>query len=137
MSLHNERHFIDWIVGVLTDGGLTVGDSKAPESVPTDAGYCVVYSIAGGVTDGSLEAPRSDAAPNVQVTSTSFLPDQTRYVADRVRTLLDAAVPATLPDGRHVTWIDFPMASMTMIRDDDAQPPRFYIPDRFELGTSA
>lgn len=136
MSIHQQGPFVDWVLTVLSDGGLKVGDGIAPDLVPAGEGFCVVYSIAGGVTGGTVDDPNEDASPNVQVTSSSFLPEQTRWLADRVRALLDAAVPAVLSDGRGVYWLNFPMASMTMLRDDDAQPPRFYIPDRFEVGTT-
>jgi hypothetical protein len=134
MNLHDERVFIDWVIGVLEAGGLTVGDSRAPASYPAGAGYCVVYSIAGGTTDGTIYDPNDDASPNVQVTSSSTNPDQARWLVAKVRNLLAAAVPATLGD-RKVVWLDFPMASVTMLRDDDVQPPRFAAPDRFQLGT--
>ena len=137
MSIHGERVFIDWVIATLTAGGLSVGDGVAPTSTPTGAGYVVVYSIAGGITEGSLEAPRSDAAPNFQVTSVASDQRQVRWLVDRVRTLFDAAVPASLTGGRRVMWLDFPMASVTIIRDDDVQPPTWYAPDRFECGTAA
>lgn len=137
MNLHDERVFIDWVVGVLEAGGLTVGDSVAPTSVPAGSGYVVVYSIAGGSTDGSIDAPNDDANPNFQVTSSSTLPDQTRWLVAKVRSLLAAAVPATLAGDRKVLWVDFPMASVTVIRDDDVQPARYAAPDRFEMGTVA
>lgn len=136
MSIHGQSAFVDWVIDVLATGGLTVGDGVKPSTVPAGAGYVVVYSIAGGVTEGTVDDPNEDASPNVQVTSSSVRPDQCRWLADRVRTLLDAAVPADLSDGRRVFWIDFPVASMTMVRDDDVQPPRYAIPDRFELGTT-
>lgn len=136
MTIHDERIFVDWVIGVLEDGGLTVGDGVAPSTVPTGAGYVVVYSIAGGITTGSLEAPRSDAAPNFQVTSVGSSPEQTRWLVARVRSLFEVAVPATLSDGRKVIWLDFPMASVTVLRDDDVQPPKWFAPDRFEVGTA-
>ncbi len=137
MSIHSERVFIDWVIGILTAGGLSVGDGVAPTTTPTGAGYVVVYSIAGGITEGSIEAPRSDAAPMFQVTSVSTDPRQVRWLVDKVRSLFDTAVPATLSDGRRVVWLDFPMASTTVIRDDDVQPPSWYAPDRFSVGTAA
>lgn len=137
MNIHDERIFIDWVVGVLRDGGLTVGDSVAPTSFPVGSGYVVVYSVAGGVTDGSIDAPLDDASPNFQVTSASFDPGQARWLVAKVRNLLAAAVPAVLAGGRKVLWIDFPMASVTVVRDDDVQPPRYAAPDRFEVGSVA
>ena len=136
MSIHSERVFIDWVVATLTAGGLSVGDGVAPTSTPTGAGYVVVYSIAGGITEGSLEAPRSDASPTFQVTSVASDQRQVRWLVDRVRSLFDVAVPVTLSDGRRVMWLDFPMSSVSIIRDDDVQPPTWYAPDRLGVGTA-
>lgn len=136
MSIHGERVFIAWAIGVLEAGGLTVGDGVAPLTVPAGAGYVVVYSIAGGETSGVLEDPRSDAEPNFQITSVATQPVQVRWLVDKVRALLNVAVPADLPDGRTVFWLDFPMSSATVIRDDDVQPAKWYAPDRFEVGTT-
>ena len=137
MSIHDERVFVDWVIATLTAGGLTVGDGEAPATVPADAGYVVVWSIAGGTTSGSIDAPRSDAAPNVQVSSFGKTARQARWLVSRVRTVLDAAVPSgALTDGRKVIWLDFPMASPTVIRDDDNQPPLYGAPDRFVMGTA-
>jgi hypothetical protein len=136
MSLHSERVFIDWVIGILVAGGLTVGDGVAPQSVPTGSGYVVVYSIAGGVTTGTIDNPNEDASPTFQITSVSAEPRQCRWLVDRARELINAAVPVALDDGRKVIWINFPMASVTIIRDDDVQPPKWYAPDRIEVGTS-
>lgn len=136
MSIHQSGPFITWVIATLQAGGLTVGDAVAPTSVPTGAGYVVVYSLAGGWTSGSLEAPRSDASPHVQITSSSPNQQQARWLADKVRTILDAAVPATLSDGRKVIWLDFPDGQPTMGRDDDVQPPRYFMPDEAAMGTA-
>lgn len=135
MSIHSERHLIAWVIDVLEDAGLTVGDAVAPGTVPVGAGYVVVYSIAGGVTEGSLDSPWQDATPTVQVTSSSFNQQQTRWLVDEVREAISSATPATLADGRVVMFVDFPMASVSIMRDDDVQPPRWYAPDRFEFRT--
>ncbi len=135
MNLHDERVFIDYIVSTLRAGGLTVGDSLAPASVPAGSGYVVVYSIAGGLTSGTLDAPLDDAEPNFQVTSSSTNVSQCRWLVARVRNLLAAAVPAVLAGNRKVIWIDFPMASVSVVRDDDVSPPRYGAADRFAMGT--
>lgn len=137
MSIHGERVFIEWVIGVLEAGGLAVGDGIAPTPQPSDgSGYVVVYSIAGGTVEGTLESPRSDASPTFQVTSVGADPRQTRWLADRVRQLFEAATPTTMTDGRRVIWLDYPIASVTVIRDDDVQPPKWYAPDRITVGTA-
>lgn len=136
MSIHDERVFIDWVISTLTAADLEVGDGEAPDAPAPLDGYVVVHSIAGGITSGSVEAPRSDAAPNVQVSAFGRSARQARWLVAKVRTTIAAAVPATLTDGRKVIWLDFPMASVTVIRDDDSDPPMFHAPDRFEMGTA-
>lgn len=136
MSIHRSRVFIDWLADLLEAGGLNVGRGEAPATHSAAAGYVVVYSIAGGVTRGSLDAPRSDAEPNVQISAVSLNHDQALALADRARSLVDAAIPATLDDGRRVIWLDYPMASPTLIRDDDVRPPKYTAIDRYEFGTT-
>ncbi len=136
MNLHRSRAFTGWVIDVLKAGGLTVGYAQAPPSFPAGAGYVVVYPIAGGTTDGTLNDPLDDAMPNVQVTASSFKPEQTQWLVDKVRGLLAVAVPASLPDGRRVVKVDFPFADVTVGRDDDVQPPRFWAPDRMEFWTT-
>lgn len=135
MSIHQSRPFLLWVKEVLTDGGVTVEIMKKPATVPTLQGYAVIYPVAGGTTEGSIDAPRSDASPNVQVTSFGRDEDQAMWLSDKVRTLLDAAVPATLPDGRKAIWMDFATASPTGTRDDKANPPMFMGIDVVEIGT--
>ncbi len=134
MNLHDEAAFISWVIGVLQAGGLTVGDGVAPTNVPAGSGYCVVYSIAGGITGGTIMDPNDDAAPNFQVTSSSTHAGQARGLVKKVRNLLATAVPAVIGD-RKAIWINFPMASVTQVVDHDVQPPRFGYPDRFIIGT--
>lgn len=137
MSIHQTRPFVLWVKEVLTDGGVTVGVMKRPSSVPANTGYAVIYPVAGGITEGTLDDPRSDASPNVQVTSFGTDEDQAIWLSDRVRTLLDGAVPAVLSDGRTAVWVDFATGGPTGIRDDSVQPPLFMVPDVFEIGTVA
>lgn len=136
MSVHGEQAFVDWVVGVLEAGDLVVGDGVAPTDVPAGSGYVVVYSIAGGITEGSLDDPRSDATAAFQVTSVGDDPRQVRWLIDKVRSLLNTAIPGSLVDGRRVIWLEFPTGSASVIRDDDRDPPGWYSPDRFEVGTS-
>lgn len=136
MSIHGNLAFTNWVVGVLEAGGLTVGRSHKPAGATVNDGYVVVYPLAGGITYGTLEAPRSDAEPDIQVSAIHVAEERALWLIDRARTLIDAAVPAPLSDGRHVIWLDFPMASIQIRRDDDVQPPVFVAIDRYSCGTS-
>lgn len=137
MSIHQTGPLAAWAKGVLVAGGIAAEVLKKPATIPTGAGWCVIYPVAGGVTSGSLEAPRSDATPNVQVTSFGADEDQAMWLADRVRSLLDAAVPATLGDGRSLIWVDFATAQPTITRDDVVQPNLFLGIDVIEFGSVA
>lgn len=136
MNLHNERLFINWVKAVLEAGGYAVGVANRPTSVAAGAGYFVIWPIAGGVTTGTIYDPNDDASPNVQITASALDVDQALWLKDEARNLLAAAVPADLPGDRKVIWIEFPMASVTLLRDDDVQPARYAAPDRFQLGTT-
>lgn len=136
MSIHQAGPFIEWIIATLEAGSLTVGDHHRPDGAGPSDPYVVVYGIPGGETSGSIDAPRSDATVAVQVTSSSIDPRQTRWLADKVRTLLDDAGRATLSDGRRIIWSDFPEGSPAVNRDDAVQSPRYFVPDRFEFGTA-
>lgn len=136
MSIHGHRVFTDWVAATLTAGGLNVGRSVAPPTHDPLKGYVVLHPIAGGVVSGSIDAPLDDASPNIQVTAVSNLESQALWLADRARTILNEAVPTLLSDGRRVLWLDFLMASPTVRRDDDIQPPKFVAIDRMEMGTT-
>lgn len=136
MNLHGTRVFALWVVELLTNGGLSVALGAAPATVPANKAWGAVYPIAGGVSDGPMGSPNDDASPDIQVTSVATRPEQTLWHADRVRSLILAAIPATLPDGRRVILGEPSFAIPTLIRDDDAQPPEWYCPDRFSFMTT-
>lgn len=136
MSIHQSRPFIVWLKGVLVAGGVAVEIMKKPATVPAGAGYAVIYPRAGGTTEGTLDDPHEDASPNVQITSFSSDEDQALWLADRIRTLIVAAVPATLTDSRRVIWLEFATAGPTGTRDDRVEPSIFMVPDVIEFGTT-
>lgn len=135
MTIHGSRVFATWIVSTLTAGGVTARLGQKPATVATGAGWSVVYPIAGGTTEGTLQNPNEDATPDVQVTSVSYDAAQTLWQVDKVRELLLAAVPATLSDGRRVVFVEPTFADVSLSRDMDVTPPTFYCPDRFSWRT--
>lgn len=136
MTVHGTRIFAQWIVATLDAGGLATELADKPAEATLDNGWAVVWPIAGGTVDGTLAAPNDDATPEVQVTCVAYYKDQTLWVVDRVRTLLAAAVPATLSDGRRVTRFEPVFAQPTLLRDNDVDPPTWYCPDRFAYRTT-
>lgn len=137
MSIHGSRVFALWVVDVLQDGGLAVALGGRPANVPTASGWGAVYPIAGGTVSGSIDDPNSDATPDVQVTSVSYQADQTLWHVDKVRELLLAALPADLSDGRRVLFGAPSFADVTLLRDNDVDPPTWYSPDRFSFRTAS
>ena len=144
MSIHGSRVFAQWVVATLRAGGLIVGEAMKPAGVPANAGYAIVYPIAGGRTDGTLDDPNEMAEPRIQVTSYGVARydddtngmQQCQWVVDRVRALLNVALPVTLTDGRKVIQVSYPFADVSVIREDDtAGPPLFYAPDVIEFRT--
>lgn len=135
MSLHGNRVFAAWVKSTLAAGGVTVELGVKPKTVPAGSGYSVVYPIAGGVTDGTLENPNEDATPDVQVTSVGSSAEQTLWQVDKVRTVLLAAVPATLSDGRRVVFVEPTFGGPSLFVDNDVQPPVWYVPDRLSFRT--
>lgn len=136
MSIHQSGPFVAWLIATLEAGGVTVGDAVRPADADDVKGYAVIYPIPGGSTSGAIDDPRSDATVAVQITSSSTDPRQCRWVADRVRSLLNEAVPAMLSDGRRVIFGEFPDGGPAVNRDDRVQNPRYFTPDRFEFGTA-
>lgn len=138
MSVHGSRIFANWIKSVLVAGSVAAEIGVKPASVPTGAGWAVVYPIAGGVVEGTLDNPNEDATPDLQVTSVGTSAEQALWMVDRVRTLLLAATPATLTGGRRVLNVYIVWPDATLIRDDDTGgPPVWYCPDRFSYRTAA
>ena len=136
MSVHGSRVFATWVVSTLTGGGLAARLGMKPASVPSGAGWSVVYPIAGGIVDGTILDPNEDATPDIQVTSASYDATQTLWQSDKVRELLLAAVPATLSDGRDVIFVEPTWPDPTLARDEDVTPPVFFCTDRYSFRTA-
>jgi len=137
MSVHGSRVFAKWVQSTLAGAGITAGLGVKPGSVPAGAGYAVVYPIAGGISDGTIQNPNEDATPDIQVTSVASTAEGALWMVDLVRVTLLAAVPATLSDGRKVIFVEPTFGGPTLIRDDDISPPVWYVPDRFSMRTAA
>lgn len=117
------------------DAGLTVGDAVGTQN-PNATGdyltppYSVLYKITGGTLDGPLDAPEDDGELTYQVTSVGFTREQAEAQADLVRTALISSL--LVVDNREIQRV-VPDPPAGVMRDDDATPPRFWVPDRFRL----
>lgn len=139
MSIHQTRPVTASIVAALTNAGLTVGAGVAPTGVGGDCAsgtwrpWVVVYPLRGGDLDGSIGLGQEDAAALYQLTCVGATQEQAEWVADTARTALLSA-SLTAPDRAVVLVTVDELGGST--RDDDAQPPVWFIADRYRLLTT-
>lgn len=110
---------------------VAVGDSQAPTTLP----HVIVYSVRGGLIDGTLGEPDVDFVQPFQVTCVSRRRDQAQWLQHEVRDLL-LSQTLVVP-GRGVTrvYIDDPSG----VEHDDtlgeAEGQRFFSTDIFNVMT--
>lgn len=124
------------IIARLEGVGLTVGDGEAPfdddgERLPPP--YVVLYMLPGGEVDGTAATPDSDGDLRFQLTSVGRLAAEARFIADRASAAVQGG-PLTVA-GRAVQRARPIEASNGVARDDDIQPPLFYVTARFGAWT--
>jgi len=129
------------IINTLTAAGFTVGDGEAPESAgwqgaqgtSTYIPYVDVHPTPGGLTDGPLNDPNTDAWADYQIISVGAVRRQAEVVGDAVRAAMLAA-HLTVSGGRAVAYVRLDMLGGA-IRDDSVQPSVFYVSDRWRILT--
>jgi len=129
------------ILNVLTSAGFVVGDGEAPDSAgwqgaqgaSTYVPYVDVHPTPGGLTDGPIGDPNTDAFADYQIISVGAVRAQAEAVGDAVRAVL-LATPLTVANGRTVAHVSLDMLGGT-IRDDSVQPSVFYVSDRVRVLT--
>jgi hypothetical protein len=129
------------IVNVLTAAGFVVGDGEAPDSAGWQGAqgqspyipYVDVHPTPGGLTDGPISDPNTDAWADYQIISVGAVRRQAETVGDAVRAVL-AATPPTVAAGRKVAYVRLDMLG-GVIRDDSVQPAVFYVSDRYRILT--
>lgn len=95
--------------------------------------YGVLYPVIGGVGSGPLDEPEEDFESIFQVTCVGASQTMAEWVSDRVRVAL-MTVPIVVP-GRTVVRVRTDMSGGIQ-RDDDVQPPLFYMADRYRIVTT-
>lgn len=139
MNLHVARLLTDAIIANLTDHGLVVGDGERPKTgagwaaTPGQSafrGYVVVHSLAGGITDGTIEDPDDDAFPIYQLSTYGTTRAQCELLSDTCRDVM-LGVPITL-DGRTVAQVRVDMLGGAR-RDDAIQPPIWQGVERYRI----
>lgn len=119
------RALTDDIIAALEAGGLTVGDADGQELDPP---YGVVFPI-GGLLDGSLANPDEDGESVVQVSAVGVSRRQAEWVRDEARAVMLAEPAVT---GRNVQRVSVDN-DVGVRRDDDVEPPQFFIPERYRI----
>lgn len=141
------EEFTNAVIDLLARGtGKLVGDAKAPPLPPGMPErdfwpYCIVYSIPGGSSSGSLADPFEDSGLVYQVTSVGRTRQQAEWMADRVRNVWLSRttrgtfqVPLVSPQG----WTAagrIPQDGSGGGVDREGEPPNevFSVPDRYIL----
>lgn len=137
MSSHRSYVFVNWVKSLLIGGGIAAEIGVKPATVPTGAGWVVIYPIAGGIVEGSIDDPYTDVTPDLQIASASYNQGHTLDLVDDVRALIQSSWPAAMSDGRRVLFVEPTFASPQFGRDEDVNPPVFWATDRFSWRTGA
>lgn len=121
----------DALLVVLRATGVLVGDGVKPDGA--DRKYAVLYSLTGGVADGPLDGREDDFQPMYQITAVGNTRQQADWVSDKLRAVM---IPWQGVVGtRRVLYVRTDMSG-GLQRDDDYQPPLFYIADRYRVVTT-
>mgnify|MGYP000312407618 CR=1 FL=1 len=126
------------IIAALEAEGLDVGDGIAPHDVTsTDdeawTPYVVLYMLPGGDVDGTAGSPDSDGDLRFQLTSVGRTAAEARHVNDRAAQAFRDN-PVEVP-GRSVQRVRPLEATNAVRRDDDVQPPLFFVVARYGAWT--
>lgn len=106
---------------------------------PTGAGwsppqqYAVIYPEPGEAVCESLADARSDFMGVVQITCVGASLERALWVADRVRRALSG--PLTV-EGRS-TWRPEDLGGPPVQRDDDTNPPSYFVPVQYRIKSTA
>ncbi|MDX2749652.1 hypothetical protein PV413_03200 [Streptomyces scabiei] len=123
----------DAVRAALEAAPLVVGLGRAPDPVPADRMYVVLYFTPGQAVSESLADARTDFDCMFQVTCVAPTEERCLWLADKVRRALHAPVAVT---GR-TTWRPEDLGGPPMQRDDDVSPPLFYVPIQYHLKSTS
>lgn len=136
-SLIVTRPFTDAILARLTANleGVLVGDGEAP--VPSDFPYAVLYPLLSPeITDdgGTLQDPNAHPILEYQITSVGTTREQAQWTADIMRVALFAE-DIVVAD-RSLWHINIDVLGQVE-RDDDLEPPLFYVNEVYSIPSAA
>lgn len=139
-TVHSARELSNSLLAMLRATGLKVGDAVRPPKVNgaevvgwingVFQAYGVLYPLVGGVASGSLENREEDFEALYQITCVGESRQSAEWVSDKARVALMSA-EIVIPD-RKVLYARTDMAGGIQ-RDDDEQPPLYYLPDRYRI----
>ena len=126
---------VDAVQEALETAGLTVylgGTPTAAGWSPPDK-FCVLYPEPGEALRESLADQRTDFVTTFQVTCVGGSVERALWVADRVRQALNSPLSVA---GRSA-WRPEDLGGPPVQRDDDTNPPSFFVPVQYRLKSIA
>lgn len=132
------RLLTEAIKTLLTTAGLLVGIGDKPvgggwQGTPgasTFKPYTIIWPTVGGVYDGTIGEPFSDARPDYTITSYGATSDQAQWGDDKVFATLTTTKPTV--SGR-VVQLAIPDVQAGAQPDYDVTPPVFFAPARWRI----
>jgi hypothetical protein len=122
---------VDAVQAALTGAGLTVylgGTPAATSWTPPDK-YAVLYPEPGEAVRESLADQRTDFLAVFQVTCVGGSMERALWVADKVR----QALSGPLVVGGRTVWRPEDLGGPPVQRDDDTNPPSFFVPVQYRI----
>lgn len=123
----------DAVKAALEEQHLVVGLGQAPDPLPADRKYVILYFSPGRSESESLADERTDYSALFQVTCVA--PDEERclWLGDRVRTALHGPLAVA---GR-TAWRPEEIGGPPVSRDDDVSPPVFFLPIQYQIRSTS
>lgn len=130
MALIKTREVVDAIMTYLDAGSTTNYLSKGPRDPRSVAKYCVVHPSPGKYS-GTVGDHTQDCEVQFQTTSVGTTTEQAFWVHDTVSQRLWRAVLAPASGVTTLPIWAIPGSQQPVLRDDDIEPPMFYVTCRW------
>ncbi|MFJ8027455.1 hypothetical protein [Streptomyces sp. NPDC096311] len=122
---------VDAVQAALEDAGLTVylGGAPTASSWSPPELYVVLYPEPGAAVRESLADERTDFTTTFQITCVGGSMERALWAADKARSALSAPLAVA---GR-TTWRPEDLGGPPVQRDDDTNPPSWFVPVQYRL----